>query len=259
MSRARSRKSLSLSKLFIRWKKKTRIPTLIQLLRQGGYQSVLVFCNYKTSIDQLANSLKQAGLSVDRIHGDLEQPVRERVMARFRNGTTRILVATDVAARGLDIMGLDAVFNFELAKDPDTYIHRIGRTGRAGKSGVAISFWLGIERPRLARLEALLGTPLQYASLKKSEAKPAAQAPHMETLQISGGRKTKLRPGDILGALTGEGCHLPGTAIGKIEIRDNHSFVAVERGSVRTALESLRRGKIKGRRFLVTLVSGTLQ
>lgn len=234
-----------------------RLTTLTRLLVENRCESALVFCNLKTSVDEVTAALKNVGLSVDKIHGDLEQIDRDRVMACFRNGSVRILVATDVAARGLDVSGLDAVVNFEIAKDPQTHVHRIGRTGRAGKSGNAFTLWSEREKPKIERIEAFMGMTLEQGKLKPVAHKNIARMPELETIEISGGRKAKLRPGDILGALTGEGCHLAGTAIGKIEIKDHKSYVAVDKAFARQAVKALQQGKIKGRRFLVSLVAPT--
>ncbi len=235
-----------------------RLTTLTRILVENAHESVLVFCNLKTSVDEVTKALRKAGLRADKIHGDLEQIDRDRVMACFRNGTIQILVATDVAARGLDVSGLDAVVNFEFAKDPQTHVHRIGRTGRAGKSGSAFTLWTHHEKPKLERLEDFTGKPLNAATLKATPNKNLPKYTLLETIEISGGRKSKLRAGDILGALTGEGCGLQGTSIRKIEIKDLYSYVAVEQSVVHQAVKGLQRGKIKGRRFLASVVTPTL-
>jgi ATP-dependent RNA helicase DbpA len=238
---------------------KNRVGTLVRILRQGAYESAIVFCNFKNSVDDLTLALKEAGLRADKIHGDLEQRERDRVMARFRNGSTRILVATDVAARGLDVAGLDAVFNFEMAADPQIHVHRIGRTGRAGKAGTAISLFLPKEQAKLDRIEGLTGQKLNLVlapAVAVSVVPKADAAQELETIEIGAGRKQKMRPGDILGALTGEDCGLDGKSIGKIEIRDYVSYVAVDKRFAFTAVKGLQRGKIKGKRFYVSMVVG---
>ncbi len=231
---------------------------LLAFLNSRRLESVLIFCNQKVRVDEVGAALKGAGFSSDRLHGDLEQNERERVMAKFRNHTIRFLVATDVAARGLDVAGLDAVVNYDLSSDPEQYVHRIGRTGRAGAKGLAVSFVTGVENPKLRRIEELTGTGLtllHFSALKFAPAAVAEKAPEvsMDTISIGGGRKDKLRPGDILGALTGE-AGLKGTQIGKIEILDRIAFVAVERGVSRAALKHFQGGKIKGRRFTAQMV-----
>lgn len=242
---------------------------LIAILKNRSFESVLVFCNQKYRVDDTVRELCRAGFSADRLHGDLEQPVRERVMAKFRNHSTRVLVATDVAARGIDIVGLDAVVNFDLPRDPEQYVHRIGRTGRAGCTGIAISLVTPYEEAKVRRIaEAIrLELPVRNLSaINPSATQRAAQKVETpsdvpgispvvrETISISAGRKHKLRAGDILGALTGD-VGLKGTQVGKIEILDRVSFVAVDSKVFGMALARLQAGKIKGRRFLVQRVS----
>lgn len=230
---------------------------LLAFLQSRPLTSALVFCNLKVRVDEVATVLREAGLSSDRLHGDLEQGDRERVMAKFRNRTTRFLVATDVAARGIDVQGLDAVVNYDLPSDPEQYVHRIGRTGRAGAKGLAVSFVTDVESPKLERIQAVTGIELtlRHSSELKGLPPPEKKAPtvSMATISLGGGRKDKLRPGDILGSLTGEG-GLKGDQIGKIEILDRVSFVAVASEAARTALTHFQGGRIKGRRFTAQLV-----
>jgi len=171
-----------------------------------------------------------------------------------------VLVATDVASRGLDIEGLDLVVNFELPSQPEIYVHRIGRTGRAGKPGTAVSLVGPKDTAKVKGIEDVLGTALERRDLPAATRVGAhardARAPlraeaAMETLYISGGRKDKLRPGDILGALTGEAGGLQGSDVGKIEIHDRFAYVAIAKGCVDRAIEKLGAGRIKGKKFKV--------
>ena len=173
------------------------------------------------------------------------------MLAQFANKSTSILIATDVAARGLDIKDLQAVINFELSPDPELHIHRIGRTGRAGNEGLAISLFMAAEQFRIEAIEAFQNSPVtidKTTSLKSRE--NFRLSPPMVTLCINGGRKDKVRAGDILGALTAN-TELPGKQIGKIDIADRLAYVAVERPIAKQALKILSEGKIKGRRFRV--------
>ena len=191
------------------------------------------------------------GFSALAIHGDLEQRERDQVLMRFANKSTSVLVATDVAARGLDIKELSAVINFELSRDPEIHTHRIGRTGRAGEQGLAISLVTSRDSRLITAIEDALGTTLaraDLAALPLYTGRPPA--PPMVTLCIDGGRKNKLRPGDILGALTGEG-GIAASEVGKIDISDFHSHVAIMRQSIEQALACLGRNRIKGRFFRV--------
>jgi ATP-dependent RNA helicase DbpA len=177
-------------------------------------------------------------------------------MARFRNHSIRVLVATDVAARGLDIEGLDLVVNFELPFQPEIYVHRIGRTGRAGKAGMAVSLVGPQDGAKVKAIEAAIGSPLERQAAP-TDTPPSRSAVHgdalMETLYISGGRKDKMRAGDILGALTGEAGGFKGSDVGKIEIHERFSYVAIARGSAERAIQQLGAGRIKGKRFKVGL------
>jgi ATP-independent RNA helicase DbpA len=240
-----------IKQVFYEVQKGERTRTLAALLQHYRPESCLVFCNRKQQCQELADELWQQGFHALALHGDLEQPERDQVLVQFANKSTSILVATDVAARGLDIKELGAVINFELSPDPEIHIHRIGRTGRAGKEGLAISLYLAAEQFRVKAIEAFQDSPVsldQTASLQVRE--NFRLSPLMVTLCIHAGRKDKLRPGDILGALTAN-AGLPGKQIGRIEIADNLSYVAVERPIAKQALKILTEGKIKGRRFRV--------
>jgi ATP-independent RNA helicase DbpA len=237
-----------------------KLGTLRWVLEHHAHESALVFTNFKASVAEVEAALTKAGVSAGSLHGDLEQVDRDRVMARFRNGSIRVLVATDVAARGIDVEGLDLIVNYELPSKPEIYVHRVGRTGRAGKAGVAISFATSKEREKLEAIEQFVGAPLPRTKRARSEDGTPERAtteerrdPKMDTLRISGGRKDKVRPGDILGALTGEAGGLAGTDVGKIEIHDTFSYVAVSRSVSEAALASLSKGRIKGKRFRVVL------
>jgi ATP-dependent RNA helicase DbpA len=246
--------------LVVRTSAETKLEALQRALAEHTHESALVFANQKLTVAKVESVLRASGIDVSSLHGDLEQRDRDRVMAKFRNGSTRVLLATDVAARGIDLDSLSLVVNLDLPDQPEIYVHRIGRTGRAGKSGLAISLCSPADEPKLQAIEAYTGrtlTPMRQEKRSASGAKAPEQPSRgasMATLRLSGGRKDKLRAGDILGALTGEAGGLLGTDVGKIEIHDHFSFVAVAKASSQKALLSLRDGRIKGRRFRVTLV-----
>jgi ATP-independent RNA helicase DbpA len=234
---------------------------LRSVLAQHPHESALVFTNFKATVATLEKALRGSGVSVGSLHGDLEQFERDQVLAKFRNASTRVLIATDVAARGIDVESLDLVVNYDLPSQAEVYIHRIGRTGRAGKAGLAISFASAREKPKLKTIEQLTQRTLARVPFVAPDSGqsdlPAANLPRaadMTTLKIAGGRKQKMRPGDILGALTGEAGQLPGSEIGKIEIHDNFSYVAVRAAVGKEALKRLSQGRIKGKRFVVTQV-----
>lgn len=234
-----------------------KIAALTQLLAQHAHDAALVFANQRATVAQIGDALAAAGVSADRLHGEMLQSDRDLVLAKFRNGSTRVLVATDVAARGLDVSGLDLVINYDLPTRFDVYLHRVGRTGRAGQRGEAVSLVTKSERERVAALEQAHGFSIEQQLLTAEPAPPTAagaQPAAMCTLRISGGRKQKVRPGDILGALTGEAAGLAGDDIGKIEIHDNFSYVAVAAHASRKAERGLATGRMKGRRFRVEIV-----
>lgn len=244
-----------IKQIFYEIEKGERTKTLVALLHHYRPESTVVFCNRKQQCQELADELWEQGFHALALHGDLEQKERDQVLAQFSNKSSSILVATDVASRGLDIKDLEAVINFELTPDPEIHIHRIGRTGRAGKEGLAISLFMASEAHKVNKIEAYQNSPVkieQPSSLKMRE--NFKLTPAMTTLVISGGRKDKVRAGDILGALTAN-TDLPGSKIGKINIFDNFSYVAVERPVAKQALKILSEGKIKGRKFKVRKLS----
>jgi ATP-independent RNA helicase DbpA len=227
---------------------------LAALLQDYRPESSVVFCNTRRDVDDLTESLAKAGITALALHGDIDQRDRDEVLVRFANRSCSVLVASDVAARGLDIEDLAAVVNYELPPDLDIYLHRIGRTARAGRSGVALSLVTPREMPRALALEAQQGTPLRWAQPKAVAGKSgnALQAA-MVTLRLDAGRTDKMRPGDILGALTGA-AGLPGDAVGKIDIFPTRSYVAIRRAEATRALDALRSGKIKGRSVRVARI-----
>jgi ATP-independent RNA helicase DbpA len=211
----------------------------------------VVFCNTKRDVDDVVGSLLKAGFSADALHGDLEQRDRDEVLVRFSNRSLAVLVASDVAARGLDVKELACVVNYELPSDPDIYLHRVGRTARAGHSGLALSLVAPREMNRAVQLKERHGIEPRWATVA-TPARAAREVPRaaMATVRIDAGRVDKLRPGDILGALTG-GAGLPAEAIGKIDIFPTRSYVAIRRELAGTAVTGLQAGKIKGRGFRV--------
>lgn len=233
---------------------KRRAQQLAALLLQFRPESTVVFCNMRKDTEALVGSLAHYGFTALALHGDMEQRDRDEVLVRFANRSCNVLVASDVAARGLDIDDIGAVVNFELPTDADTYLHRVGRTGRVGRGGLALSLVAPQERSRAALVEERQGTPIHYERIAPLEGKPrnVPQAA-VTTLRIDAGRTAKLRPGDIVGALTGE-AGLDKDAIGKIDVFATRSYVAIAREHARHAVAQLRTGKIKGRKFRVSLL-----
>lgn len=226
------------------------------LLLQYQPESTLVFCNTRRETSEVSEELCRYGFSAMALHGDLEQRQRDEILVRFTNKSVSILVATDVAARGLDIESLDAVINYHIAREVEVHVHRIGRTGRAGSQGLACTLFSEQEQYKVERLEHFLGRSLEVKPLPADRLlDQPPYAPLMDTLQIDGGKKQKVRAGDILGALTGE-YGIDGKQVGKILIFDNCAYVAVSRDVTQAALKKLREGKLKGRSFRVRHLRG---
>lgn len=227
-----------------------RLQAVQLLLKHHQPTSSLVFCNTRRECQDVADALHDAGFSVLALHGDLEQRDRDQTLIRFANRSLSVLVATDVAARGLDIAALDLVINYQLAHDVETHTHRIGRTGRAGQQGLACSLFDQADEFKVALINDELATPLQETALPALEVlnKPAP-VPPMACLQIDAGKKQKLRAGDIVGALTREQS-IQGDEIGKIQLGDDNAYVAVPRAKLKLAQQLLAAG-VKGRKLRV--------
>ena len=240
-----------IEQLLFEVEKEARTEAVARILGHYRPESTLIFCNTKIECQDVADELNRQGFSSLAIHGDLEQRERDLVLVRFANKSASVLVATDVAARGLDIKDLSAVINYELSRDTEIHIHRIGRTGRAGEQGLALGLMTAYENRRVQAIEAALGYTIprgDIESLTVATGKPFV--PPMVTLCVDGGRKNKMRPGDIMGALTGEG-GISGSEVGKIDVFDFHSYVAIVRASADQALSCLTSNRIKGRFFKV--------
>ena len=236
---------------FYQIQKSQRINALGYLLAFHRPESTVVFCNTKRECQDIESALNNSGFSVQALHGDLDQKHRDQVLVRFANNSCSILVATDVAARGLDIKELQAVINYDLPWDPEIYVHRIGRTGRAGKKGLAFSLCTEQELNRVVAIEEYQSIPAKWDEIAPFEMTYEQRfEPPMVTLWIDGGRKDKVRPGDILGALTGA-AGIEGSDVGKIDVFDAHAYVAIKKNSADKALVCLKNGKIKGRNFMV--------
>nr|WP_228497494.1 MULTISPECIES: ATP-dependent RNA helicase DbpA [Shewanella] len=226
-----------------------RTEALELLLLDRQPESAVVFCNTKRETQKVADTLAGKGFSVLALHGDLEQRDRDKMLLQFANKSARVLVATDVAARGLDIDALDAVFNYHIAYDTEVHIHRIGRTGRAGSTGVAYTFFSNEDAYKVSLIEDAMGkaiveTPLPSSSVLTQQPIEA----EMVTIQIDAGKKHKIRPGDIVGGLTGEN-GIAGTDIGKIKVTDIRSYVAVNRFAAKKALNKITNGRLKGKTY----------
>ena len=232
-----------------------RAAAVVALLQHYRPTSTLLFCNTKIRCRELVDALQRQGFSALALHGDLEQRDRDETLLQFANQSCSVLVATDVAARGLDISSLNAVINVDVSKDTEVHIHRIGRTGRAGDKGLALCLASPSENKWVKLIEQYQARPVEWFDLPEPEADSQPLQAPMVTLNIFGGKKDKLRPGDILGALTGE-AGIPAAKIGKINVFEFYSYVAVSRDVAQLALKRLMNGQIKGRKAKARFLAG---
>ncbi|MFM8738115.1 MAG: helicase-related protein, partial [Betaproteobacteria bacterium] len=225
-----------------------RLHTVGLALNHFRPESTLAFCNTKQQCHDLVSVLQAQGIVALELHGDLDQRERDQVLVRFAQRSCSVLVATDVAARGLDIAKLEAVINVDISPEAEVHVHRSGRTGRAGEQGLVINLASLDEMGRVGRIEQSVGHESRWYPVADLVDRGQGQAlrPPMVTLQILGGRKEKIRRGDVLGALTKE-IGLEGSAIGKIDINDFSTYVAVRADVADQALRGLNAGKVKGR------------
>nr|WP_145552436.1 ATP-dependent RNA helicase DbpA [Variovorax boronicumulans] len=230
-----------------------RLDAVVRLLRHHRPDNALAFCNTKQQCRDLLAVLRGHGFAALALYGELEQVERDQVLVRFANRSANVLVATDVAARGLDIARLGAVVNVDVTLDPEVHVHRVGRTGRAGEKGLALNLASMDEMGRVGRIEQLQGQPARFEPLASLQDQGMPPAPPMATLQIQGGRKEKIRAGDVLGALTGE-AGFTREQIGKIDVNEFSTYVAVARGIAQQAASRLDRGRIKGKSVRVRLL-----
>jgi ATP-dependent RNA helicase DbpA len=242
--------------VFFEVREDERLHAVSLLLNHYRPVSTLAFCNTKQQCRNLVDVLKAQGFAALELHGDLDQRDRDQVLVQFANRSCSVLVATDIAARGLDIAEIEAVINVDVTPEPATHTHRIGRTGRVDAQGWAFSLASLDEMGRVGQIEHVHGFKSEWqplASLTPASGEPLR--PPMQTLQIVGGRKEKIRPGDVLGALTKD-LGYAAAQIGKINVNEFSTYVAVERGIADQALKKLSTAKVKGRAVKVRLLEG---
>ena len=229
---------------------------LTNLLHSFEHAGTVIFANTREAVDSLVEFLQAKKIGAKPLHGGMEQPARDKTMLLFRNGTIPVLVATDVAARGLDISALTIIIHFEIPHDEEAFLHRSGRTGRAGKSGVVYTFATEKEEAKLREWpQVKIDEWLPVSKFQRTAAvsKPKTQTAAFTTIHISAGKKDKISPRDIVGALIAE-AGLKMEQIGKIEVLERFSYVAVPEKMVNTVVEKLGQGRIKGKKFKVSLV-----
>jgi len=243
-----------IKQLFYEVREDERLHAVSLLLNHFRPESTLAFCNTKQQCRELLAVLQAQGFDALALYGELEQRERDQVLVQFANRSCSVLVATDVASRGLDISQLSAVINVDVTPDAEIHIHRIGRTGRADAQGLALTLASLDEMGAVGRIELLQNMASNWAKLDTLTPTPGGRltAP-MKTLQIVGGRKEKIRPGDVLGALTGE-AGFSAAQIGKINVNEFSTYVAVDKCIADEAVQRLSQGRIKGKTVRVRLM-----
>jgi ATP-independent RNA helicase DbpA len=257
---AEQHSAAKIRQLFFEVREDERLHAVSLLLNHYRPVSTLAFCNTKQQCRNLVDVLKAQGFAALELHGDLDQRDRDQVLVQFANRSCSVLVATDIAARGLDIAELEAVINVDVTPEPAVHTHRIGRTGRLGREGDAEGWAFSLatldEMGRVGQIEHAHGFSSQWqplASLTPASGEPLR--PPMATLQILGGRKEKIRAGDVLGALTKD-LGYAAAQVGKIDVNEFSTYVAVERGIAQDVLRKLSGAKVKGRAVKVRMLTG---
>ncbi|PUE61718.1 ATP-dependent RNA helicase DbpA [Limnohabitans sp. 2KL-17] len=224
-----------------------RLDAVSKLLAHFRPERTLAFCNTKQQCRDLVAVLQAQGYSALALFGELEQRERDQVLVQFSNRSCSVLVATDVASRGLDVEGLEAVINVDVTPDSEIHIHRIGRTGRGDAEGLALTLVSMDEMGSVGKIELMQGRESIWAPISDLNPAPGGLLqPPMRTLQIVGGRKEKIRAGDVMGALAGE-CGLTREQVGKINVNEFSTYVAVQAELARKVETQLSHGKVKGK------------
>ncbi|MBY0540186.1 MAG: ATP-dependent RNA helicase DbpA [Campylobacterales bacterium] len=235
---------------FYEVKEENKTALIPAIISSNKAKSILIFCNMKIKCDQLADDLYALGLDVLTLHSDLEQKQRDETIILFSNKSYPILIATDVASRGLHIDDVDLVINYDLSLDEKVHTHRIGRTARAGKGGMAVSLYTSNDFDRVELIKDTF-SDIEDESIDKIEDDLSYKIDsQLRTIFINGGKKQKLRAGDILGAMTA-GIGLDKSDIGKIDILDFASYVAINKEKTSFVLEKLSKEKIKGKYYRI--------
>jgi len=234
-------KSSLLKLKFVRAESRDKLDALYSLICKSGTKAILVFCNHRDAVDRISDLLRRKGLAHDVFHGGMDQEDRERALIKFRNGSHRILVTTDLASRGLDIPEIEIIVHYQLPLTEDAYIHRNGRTARMNAKGTAY-LMLAAEETVPAFIEE---TPEEETVSLKNTLPPP---PLWSTLYIAAGKKDKINKMDIVGVLLQKG-KLKKEELGLIEVLDHSSYAAVSRDKIEAVVKLVKEEKIKGRKI----------
>lgn len=239
----------TISQHFYKAQKDQKIEIIESILTTNNITSSIIFCNMKLTCDEVSLALQERGFDAAALHGDMEQKDRFETLTMFANKSLSILVATDVAARGLDIKDLPAVINYDITPNAEVHMHRIGRTGRMGKEGLAFTLVDSKQTKFLKAIEDYTGEKYKLEDMKKTHTnKNFDKTAPMRTLKILGGKKDKLRAGDFVGAFSGE-LGFKGDDIGKITVLDRLSYIAVKKELFYNINLKDERIKVKKKRY----------
>jgi len=253
--------------IYLRVGRRNKMWALSKLLDEDDPDLTIVFCNTIIAVEMVARRLGEAGFSADELHGDLRQTKRERVLDKFRESKVRILVASDVAARGLDIEETSLVVNYDIPEDPESYVHRIGRTSRMGRKGKAVTFVTSNELHLLEAIERWANTKIDLEQLPPSTREDRVRyitdydelsnRYGMVTFDIDVGSDSGAKMLDIL-ELVKRSTRLPENLIGHIEVEPKRSLVEIDKGSAGMAMGDLMRTRWQGRKVWVDIIEPDL-
>ncbi len=221
-----------------------KLDTLFRLICKTGEQTTLIFCNHRETVDRISDLLIDKDLAHDIFHGGMEQDERERALLKFRNGSIKILITTDLASRGLDIPEIGCIIHYQLPYTEDAFLHRNGRTARMNAKGTAFLLMTPEEK------YPFLKTDIAVEKLKDNYALPKDS--QWQTLYIAAGRKDKINKIDVVGLLLKKG-GLEKDDVGLIEVKDQSCYVAVKRNKVKQVLGALNGEKIKHKKVKIEI------
>ncbi len=246
----KNEKKVKVKQVFYKAQQDIKASFIQSLISFYKAKSILIFCNMKTTCEELADTLYEQNLDILTLHSDIEQKQRDEILVLFSNKSYPILIATDVASRGLDVDDIDLVINYDLSRDEKVHTHRIGRTARAGKGGIAVSFYCDYDEEKIEDLKEIFDD-IEFLELNtiKDDVSFKIDSDY-RTIYINGGKKQKLRAGDILGTLI-QGIGLNKDDVGKINSMNFCTYVAIKKEQISKVLKLLPNTRIKGKYFKI--------